>query len=313
MKSKEAIKGGLWGLLIGDALGVPYEFHTPSELNELTKADFESMNPPAGFDRAHIGTPPGTWSDDGAQALCLLDSLLTCNNFNLQDFSDRLINWYNDGLWAVDGRVYDIGIQTSEAFRAYKQGTPPEKSGLVRPDGKGNGALMRVLPLALWHRGDDEELVEFAHRQSLITHGHICNRVCSALYCLWARGLLAAESNKAAYKQAVEKLTALYTNMPLYLKELHEELRPFDNIEGTGTGFVIDSIRGSYMLLERYDNYEDVVIEAIKLGHDTDTTAAIAGGLAGLRGGLKSIPKKWFEELRAKEQVEPLLDKLLEK
>lgn len=311
MKSEDLIKGGLWGLLVGDALGVPYEFHSPSELAELTGVDFESMTPPAGFERAHIGTPPGTWSDDGAQALCLLDSLLTCSNFNLQDFSDRLISWYNDGLWAVDGRVFDIGIQTSEAFRAYTQGTPPEKSGLVRPEGKGNGALMRVLPLALWHRGDDDKLVEFAHRQSLITHGHICNQVCSALYCLWARGLLAGEDNKAAYKGAVEKLTTLYSNMPLYLKELHEELRPFDKIDGTGTGFVIDSIRSSYMLLERYDNYEDVIIGAIKLGHDTDTTAAIAGGLAGVREGIKAIPEKWFKELRAKEQVEPLLDKLL--
>lgn len=301
------IKGGLWGLLVGDALGVPYEFHSPDELEGLSI----EMNPPSNFDRAHDGTPVGTWSDDGAQALCLLDSLLTCGSFNLKHFSNLLISWYENGLWAVDGRVYDIGIQTSQALRAYKKGTSPYSSGFVRPDGKGNGALMRVLPLALWHQGDDEELVEFAHNQSLITHGHPCNQVCSALYCLWARGLLNGISNSEAYTEAVKTLKQLYQELPSHLESLQLNLRPFDYLEGTGTGYVIDSIRSSYMLLERHDNYHDVVIGAIKLGHDTDTTAAIAGGLAGVREGLSAIPAKWLKQLRAKEQVEPLLETLL--
>lgn len=71
----ERIAGGLIGLLVGDALGVPYEFHEADEIPPSAQIEFE---PPAGFDRSHKGTPPGTWSDDGAQALCLLDSLLVC-------------------------------------------------------------------------------------------------------------------------------------------------------------------------------------------------------------------------------------------
>ncbi|WP_212648335.1 ADP-ribosylglycohydrolase family protein [Deinococcus hopiensis] len=61
----ERISGGLIGLLIGDALGVPYEFHGPCAITPFPQIEFE---PPAGFQRPRAGVPPGTWSDDGAQA-----------------------------------------------------------------------------------------------------------------------------------------------------------------------------------------------------------------------------------------------------
>ncbi|MDE6985224.1 MAG: ADP-ribosylglycohydrolase family protein, partial [Lachnospiraceae bacterium] len=102
-------KGGLYGLIIGDALGVPYEFH-PSD--QIPAYDRIEMQPPDGFCRAHSGIRPGTWSDDSAQALCLLDSLVSCGSFQLKDFSDRLLQWYLEGKWAVDGLVFDAGIQT---------------------------------------------------------------------------------------------------------------------------------------------------------------------------------------------------------
>ncbi len=76
-------KGGLYGLLVGDALGVPYEFHSAEQIPPYDKIE---MKPPLGFCRAHSAVKPGTWSDDGAQALCLLDSLITCGEFQLKDF-----------------------------------------------------------------------------------------------------------------------------------------------------------------------------------------------------------------------------------
>lgn len=121
-------KGGLYGLLIGDALGVPYEFHAAEEISAYGEIE---MKPPFGFRRAHSGVEPGTWSDDGAQALCLLDSLVTCGSFVLKDFSDRLLAWYQDGEWAVDGVVFDVGVQTGEALNAYRAGDNPEKCGML--------------------------------------------------------------------------------------------------------------------------------------------------------------------------------------
>ncbi|RYF27027.1 MAG: ADP-ribosylglycohydrolase family protein, partial [Comamonadaceae bacterium] len=70
---KSRLRGAIYGLLVGDALGVPYEFTSPTELPEFSLIE---MVPPAGFRRAHLGVPPGTWSDDGAQALHLLKVLL---------------------------------------------------------------------------------------------------------------------------------------------------------------------------------------------------------------------------------------------
>jgi len=300
----DKVIGGLYGLLIGDALGVPYEFHDVSELPSYEEIE---MVPPAGFQRAHRGVEAGTWSDDGAQALCLLESLLACGEFQLKDLADRLSGWYEEGLWAVDGIVFDVGIQTGEALRAYKKGMPPEKCGQLRPDGKGNGALMRVLPLALWHKGSDRELVLDAHRQCLITHGHLCNQVCCALYCLVARCLLSGADFENALQKAVMTLEDLYSTMPEYAQELEWSVRPGETWVGRGSGYVVDCLRSAFMIMECADHYEYAVKRAVLLGDDTDTTACVTGGLAGILFGYQEIPKRWRDALKGKAAVETLL------
>jgi len=305
---RDRLLGGLWGLLIGDALGVPYEFNTPENLPSIDRIEY---NPPPSFIRSHQGVLPGTWSDDGALALCLLDSLITCGTFNANDFAARLLNWYENGLWAVDNNVYDVGGQTADAIMAFKYGVAALKAGFVRPDGKGNGSLMRVLPLVIWHRGSDEELVNFAHLQSMVTHGHICNQVCCALYCLWAKRLIEEYSIEEAYKLAVEKLRQIYPQDSQYYAELEWTIRPDDSPIGKGEGYVVDCLRSARMVLSKEASFEMVVKSAIALGDDTDTTAAVAGGLAGIYFGFKDIPNRWYLELRGKELVESLLDGLL--
>ena len=300
-------KGGLYGLLIGDALGVPYEFHTAEEIPPYDNIE---MKPPIGFRRAHSGVEPGTWSDDGAQALCLLDSLVTCGAFELRDFSDRLLAWYQNGAWAVDGVVFDIGIQTCEALNAYRIGEQPERCGMLRPNGKGNGALMRVLPLALWHKGADRELVLAAHEQCLITHGNVCNQVCCALYCLVARFLLAGTDFISALEKAVVVLREIYQEMPTYGQELEWSIRPDEAWTGNGSGYVVDCLRSAFMIMGRAANYEDAVKQAVMLGDDTDTTACVTGGLAGILYGFCNIPCRWYEALRGKAGVEALIQRI---
>ncbi|HEY0095813.1 MAG TPA: ADP-ribosylglycohydrolase family protein, partial [Archangium sp.] len=143
---QERIEGGLYGLLIGDALGVPYEFHPPAQLPGLPLIEFE---PPPGFSRAHAGVPPGTWSDDGAHALCLLASLLYRGTLDAEDLGRRLVNWYELGYMAVDYEVFDVGIQTREALANVRAGVPALEAGPSGERENGNGSLMRVLPLAL--------------------------------------------------------------------------------------------------------------------------------------------------------------------
>jgi ADP-ribosylglycohydrolase len=207
--------------------------------------------------------------------------------------------------------VFDVGIQTSEALIALKNGKSPFDTGLVRPDGKGNGALMRVLPLALWHQGSDASLIEDAHTQSQVTHGHPCNQVCCALYCIWARRMLDGLAAEEAYLDAVATLRDLYPADSPYRQELEWAIRPDERIPSRGSGYVIDGLRCAREVLD-HKSYEQVVKSAIALGDDTDTNAAIAGGLAGIRDGLKGIPERWINALRGKELATPLLQRLLD-
>lgn len=315
MSVQERITGGMYGLLVGDALGVPYEFYGAEELPPYEEIE---MTPPAGFAKTYPDVDAGTWSDDGAQALCLMDSLLKNGGFSLDDYSDALLAWYEEGIWAVDGVVFDVGVQTASALCAYKSGLAPADCGMVNPEGKGNGALMRVLPLALWHflRGNtdqekrDRELVRDAHSQCRITHGHMCNQVCSALYCLVAMALLEGHGSRDAIQRGIRTLRSIYRDQPEYGQEMEWSIRPDLPWEGNGTGYVIDCLRSAFMILEQASGYEDGVKRAVLLGNDTDTTACVAGGLLGIRYGIQGIPKRWLRTLKEREKAERLLTDL---
>lgn len=289
------VRAGMLGMLVGDACGVPYEFFDPEMLPPETAID---MIPPEGFPRSYPHVPPGTWSDDGAQALCLYASMRECGMYHPQDFAARLIKWHDRGYMAVGHYVFDIGHQTSVAIGRLKQGMPTRFSGLAGERNNGNGALMRCLPLALLHQGNDVALVYEAHAQSRITHGHIRSQVCCALYCLWARR--EAQGHNAPWEGAVATLRLIYRRDARALRELEENIRPDDPPRGKGTGYVLDTLHSARLACEQ-SSYPAIIKRAIAIGHDTDTTACVAGGIAGLRYGLAGIPSDWLERLRGQE------------
>lgn len=302
----DRIAGALVGLLVGDALGVPYEFHPPELIPPMDQIEYA---PPSGFERAHKGVPPGTWSDDGPQALCLLASLLDRGHLDLDDFGERLVRWYDGGYLAVDGIVFDIGIATGHAVRALRAGTAPERAGPDDVYSNGNGSLMRVLPLVLWHQGNDAELVRDARRQSLVTHGHVRAQLCCALYCLWARRVIMDVDD--AWEEAVRALRPIVADEPAAVEELEWSIRPEEPAIGEGSGYVVDALRSAHWAAQASD-FTGVVRRAIRLGNDTDTTACIAGGIGGLRFGLSAIPQRWRDDLRGHDLYAPLLMRLLE-
>lgn len=303
---RNRMAGGLQGLLIGDALGVPYEFHEASGLPPLSLIDFD---PPAGFRRSHNGVPPGTWSDDGAQALCLLASLLDCEGLDLANFAGRLLNWAYWGYLAVDGHVFDVGVQTQRALDALRDGEAPERAGPAGEYDNGNGALMRVLPLALWHIGDDLSLISMAARQCLPTHGHPRSAVACAMLCLWARAELS--SVPSSWESAATRLRALGPSAALPPEEIDLVLDPAHLERVKGTGYVLDTLWSARYALEGAGDFAEAVRRAIALGNDTDTTAAVAGGVAGIRYGLSGIPKTWRDRLRGREILSGLEAELL--
>ncbi len=296
MSSVDRRRGGLLGLLLGDAAGVPFEFFLPSELSALPPGHFGlPFVCPPGFQRAHPTAPAGAWSDDGAHALALLDSLAQQGCLDLKDLGKRLQAWRDRGDYAVEGRVFDIGIQTSRALEALDRGVAPELCGPRDEFENGNGALMRVLPLALLHTGTDAELVATAHRQSLLTHGHPSSQMACALYCLWARQLL--NGSPDGWSEAVESLASIYADQPVYQRELNAFLGAAQRLAPQGSGYVVDCLWSARHAFLSSTRFESVIATAIALGRDTDTTAAVAGGVAGIRSGENGLSPAWRDAL----------------
>ncbi len=298
------IEGGLWGLLVGDAVGVPYEFHPAREIPPREQID---MFPPPGFSRSYAHVPCGTWSDDGAQALCLTESLIERREWDPYNLARKLLAWASRGYLAADGKVFDIGIQTGEALRRLSAGATPYESGLAGERNNGNGGLMRSLPLALLLEGSDARLVAVAHEQCAITHAHPRSQVCCALYCLWARREL--EEMENAWGRAADDLDALYGNSPVHQRELREVVLPAANEKPGGTGYVVDSLYSARLACNE-ESYRNVVTAAVALGNDTDTTACLAGGIAGIRFGWTGIPAEWRENLRGRHILDEVLVRL---
>ena len=297
------LKGGLYGLLLGDAVGRPYEFKVAKELPAYEDIDIE---PPVGFNPTYAQVPIGTWTDDGAQALALLDSLNQKNGLQLPDFADKLCNWLYRGDYTPDGTVFDCGNQTHSALMRISQGVPVAQAAQNDEFANGNGALMRALPLALWHQGSDAELIQLAIQQGLPTHGHPRSGVVCALYCLMARRLI----QQRRHYQPDFVIGELRPHLsPAENNELDTLLKAPERNNPQGTGYVVDTFWSALQAMES-DNYRDVIRRAIALGNDTDTTACVAGGLAGLRFGYDHLPKDWLIRLQGRDLVERLFSPL---
>jgi len=298
---QDRIHGAIYGALIGDALGVPYEFHAPED---LPPKHLLEMEPPPGFGRSHYGVPPGTWSDDGALMLALLDSLTTVAPFSMDDYAQRMLSWLRHAHYTPDGRVFDVGIQTSTALRRIEAGVLPRHAGSAGERDNGNGALMRVLPVAFMATSD-AQAVHLARMQGLATHGHLWSQLACALFVLVARKLLSGAAFDVAYESACHTLP---TNLAA------DEAREFSKLlggraPGCGSGFVLDSLWSAFDCVESTDSFEDAVRSAIALGHDTDTTACLAGGLAGAMYGKACIPCRWLNALRGQRLPDEILSR----
>jgi len=290
----------IWGHLVGDAIGVPYEFGHHVETVEL---------------RGHgsHNQPPGTWSDDGALMLALFDSLLSAGGFDPEDQGRRALAWADTGNYTPDGDgMFDIGNATRAALDRLRRGTPAIDAGGTSERDQGNGSLMRILPIALVDVPDDDAaLVERAHLSSRVTHGHPNGQTACALYVLIVRELSRGPGPEEALETAVDRLRAVYAGDPASASVLEGLLAHRSSIRKPGGGWVLDSFWSAWEAFAQGTSYRDAVERAVKYGNDTDTTAAIAGGLAGLRWGIDEaeggIPRGWLSALRGHDIVEGLL------
>jgi len=300
----ERIRGGLYGLLVGDALGVPYEFSSPENIPER---QFIEMSPPSSFARAHRAVPAGTWSDDGAQAHVLLESLVTCSSLDLKQFTNGLLAWYRSGYMTPDEKVFDVGIQTMHALENYARNGNPLTCSPADEWNNGNGSLMRTLPCALVLTQTSAEVISRARRQSLPTHSHLRSQLACALYSLMAWQMVEGKTPVEALDYAQDTLEeAIHPTERYELSILLDgRLEP-----SKGSGYVVDSLWSAIRCVLATSDYESCVRNAISLGNDTDTTACIAGGLAGIVYGERGIPHHWKMALNGQPIVEDVLSRL---
>ena len=173
---------------------------------------------------------------------------------------------------------------------------------------------MRILPLALVGRDwSPVMLIERAHLASRVTHGHPrCQLACS-VYCVAVAGMLAGMAPAAALDRSFAENERLYQEERDRTYEAHlaalEELRAWTG--RGGSGFVVDAFWSAWDAFAGATDYADVIRRAIAYGSDTDTTAAIAGGLAGAYWGWEAIPLDWRRGMRGRDLVAPLVDALV--
>jgi ADP-ribosylglycohydrolase len=293
------VRGAVYGHLVGDAMGVPHEFTAPDPTRVPTVRG-------GGIHRQ----PAGTWSDDGALMLALLDSLLTVG-FDPEDQGRRALAWADARAYTPDGDgAFDIGVATNSALSAFRTGVAAIDAGGTGERDQGNGSLMRILPNALVDVPDDDvTLVERAHLASRVTHGHPNCQVACALYVLVARTLIEhpGGDSEAALGLATDRLLEAYERQPAFASVLRELLAHRSRVKRPGGGWVLDSFWSAWEAFAGASSYREVIERSIRYGHDTDTTAAIAGGLAGIRFGLDGIPGEWVTALRDGDLVEGML------
>ena len=302
--SLERYRGSILGLAVGDALGAPVEFKRPGSFEPVT-----DMSSGGAF-----GLRPGQWTDDTSLALCLAESLVETNGFDLIDQLDRYVRWYREGHLSSTGECFDIGNTTKMALNHYEETKEPY-SGPTGPATAGNGSIMRLAPVPLAYAKDFGVAVERSGESSKTTHGAL-EAVDS---CRYLGGLIAASATGV---DKTEFLSKRYSQKPGYWTEnpLCQNVDAIANgsfkekspPEIKGSGYVIDCLEAALWAFYKTESFGDGCLLAVNLGDDADTTGAVYGQLAGAYYGASGIPEKWLRTLTLQPLVQSFADRLYE-
>ena len=291
---------GILGLAVGDALGVPVEFHDREFLRRDPVTDMRGY----GSHRQ----PPGTWSDDTSLTLCLVESICEAG-INYDDQAQRFVGWMLRNEWTPHGRVFDIGNATREAIFRLDQGVAPTEAGLTDESSNGNGSLMRILPIAIYlAHAQQAERNAVAMECSRLTHGHPRCQLACAMFVEIAAAVVRGVELSTAVAIARETMASLVatraaSELKTFARLLSPDLEMLAESKISGSGYVIHCLESSLWCSLNARSYEEGVLQAVNLGEDTDTTGAVTGGLLGLRFGCEAIPENWKSQIARKGEI----------
>ena len=262
-------RASLFGVAVGDALGATTEFMTPAQIRGRYGVLREIVG--GGW----LKLSPGQVTDDTEMTLCIARGIVGSGRWDLGPIADRFAHW-------LSGNPADVGATCRRGIEEYmekgRMEAPPDERGA------GNGAAMRVAPVALYTLGDEELLSRLAVEQAHITHHHpLSDAACVLVGKMIQRGLLGARPRDL--RAAAEELAAR-----------HPEFR-IEGYDGKSSGYVVDTLRTVFDAFFSTDNFEDCVVKTVNRGGDADTAGSIAGAIAGARYGLASIPERWLQAL----------------
>ena len=301
-------RGAILGLAIGDALGAAVEFQPAGSFPEVT-----------GF---RAGGPhrlePGEWTDDTSMALALADSIAKVG-WDLKDQAERYVDWYTKGIYSVNGRVFDIGITTVRALGQYRETGDPWKSGDPSPRASGNGSIMRLAPVPVAYSqlfpDQLELLAERLIESSRPTHASPqCLSACAYFGVLLA-GLVNGIPREQVIDPHWEPVRRVHERFPFHPEILEVAEGSFLTRKPPqiqGSGYVVRSLEAALWAFHDAVDFRQAVLRAVNLGDDADTTGAVCGQLAGAWFGESGIPEEWRRDLAGKDQIEPILQRLVQ-
>jgi ADP-ribosylglycohydrolase len=297
---KNIIRNSIYGFIIGDIIGVPYEFKIRKTFN---CTDMRAST----FYDAHSTLPLGSWSDDTSLMLSVLDALTlpdACKKEIYEKFRENAIGWMYHGKFTNHGDdiPYDIGNSCCAGITAMKLGrTNPKADKSVS-----NGGLMRILPLAFLPYEKDEEILDFIKLFNKDSHNSQISHIGCLIYIKFAQELvkISGKSAENALKSAINGISEAY-KIPEYQRIWDLSIINADINTIKSSGYIVDTLEASIWSLMNSVSFEDAVLTAVNLGDDTDTVGAIAGGLAGIY--YDDIPQRWIDNIRKIEIVDEII------
>ena len=295
------MKDILLGMAVGDAFGVPYEFLSREETRRRVTETMQGWG-------TH-NQPPGTWSDDTSLALCTIDAI--AKGYRVDKVAQNFVRWLDEGFRTPHGQVFDIGGTTRDAINRLRAGVDPVLAGGKDEMDNGNGSLMRILPIVWYfeHTGhyDERTVAEL----SSLTHGHPRSIKACVILVRFAQLVLNHGIRQAFDEFKMEMQGGSFTRdeQASHFRRLsHLEELPEPEIRSDG--YVTHTLEASIWCLLKTETYKDAVLKAVRLGGDTDTTACVVGGLAGIAYGWQGIPPDWLDAIARKEEIMALCEQL---
>ena len=292
------------GSAVADALGVPVEFSSRAELMLNPVRDM------MGYGTFHV--PAGSWSDDTSMALCALDVMANGKQIDYSHIMDNFCKWYYEGEFTPEGLTFDAGNTCVEAILNYKSsGVQPTLCGPRDEYSNGNGSLMRIHPFVLYgvYMGyGEEQMTELVKNASDLTHGHERTELACLIYTCILEEILREPSEKSIAKglKAAKLRFESYSEFSHYARIFEADFAKTPVSDIRSGGYVVETLEAAIWCLLNTNTYEECALLAVNLGKDTDTTAAVAGALAGAIYGYDAIPTGWKNTLLKREYMEEL-------